>query len=392
MKALIAAEFKRILRKEIFIFFFAAVLMFSFFSTYQAVKSYELWSRNGFSASGTENLKHGKENAGKILIEKRIEELQEKKEEAFFVDETNIKKLAVLNYPNREIQDLSEKEINLFYENRLRLIEQNLNVDSRFSYTNAEKERFLNEAAKLTSLTVGFAEGWKVLNRDIGNFTPFVCILISVIIMPLFAEDSQTKMKELLCSAKNGKGKFYSAKIFTAFTSGSALYVFASFFYAIIKMLPFGFRGGGEYIQSNEETFFSVFHITYVQQFAGNFIRGYVALLFVISATVFISVLCGKIMEGNSLMCFFWALLFLTEKMANSEVNHFFADFMPLRLSGGIDFFVQNEVYRFAGKTFDGIVWCPFVTLLLSAGMIGISLLLLNRVADYRRMYYNKSR
>lgn len=56
------------------------------------------------------------------------------------------------------------------------------------------------------------------------------------------------------------------------------------------------------------------------------------------------------------------------------EVNHMFANFMPLRLSGGIDFYIQNEVYRFAGETFDAIVWCPALAFLLAAVMVVIAL------------------
>ena len=47
-------------------------------------------------------------------------------------------------------------------------------------------------------------------------------------------------------------------------------------FYFFAKMIPFGFSGGGEYIQSNEDTFFSVFRITYAEQFVWNLSRGYI--------------------------------------------------------------------------------------------------------------------
>lgn len=231
----------------------------------------------------------------------------------------------------------------------------------------------MEEARKLTGLTVGFSEGWKVLNRDMGSFIPIVLIMLSIIIMPLFADDAQTKMKELSQSTKKGKKQLDLGRNVTAFVTGSILYLFAVFFYFFVKMIPFGFSGGNEYIQSSEDTFFSIFHISYIEQFLWNCVRGYVALILVISMTLLIAVMMERIMAGMVVVCFYWMLLFIMEKMMSFEVNHLLANFMPLRLSGSIDFYIQNEIYRFAGKTFMGIVWCPVVALILSIVMIGIS-------------------
>ena len=89
--------------------------------------------------------------------------------------------------------------------------------------------------------------------------------------------------------------------------------------------------------------------------------------------TVLVSVLMERIMAGIVVMSFYWILLLLMEKMASFEVDHVFANFMPLRLSGSKDFYIQNEIYRFAGKTFDAMVWCPAVAVGLSAFMAGIA-------------------
>ncbi len=180
--------------------------------------------------------------------------------------------------------------------------------------------------------------------------------MISIIIMPLFADDAQTKMKELCQSAKNGKKRFDLARITTAFGVGSILYFAAVIFYFLVKMIPFEFSGGGEYIQSNEETFYSVFHITYAEQFVWNCSRGYIVLIFVISMTILLAVLMEKIMAGIAAVSFYWILLLIMEKMISFEVNHVFANFMPLRLSGSRDFYTNNEIYRFAGKTFQAII------------------------------------
>ena len=372
MRSIVKAESKRILKTKPFIFFLAAVFMLSVGSSYQAVKSYELWDRDGFVASGWENLAHGKENAGNRRIQEAVVMLKNI-QEAVYVDETNIEKLVVLNYSGREAGDLSEGEIDSFFEDRLRKIRRKLDESTNFDYTESEKERFMGKAGELTGLRVGFAEGWKALDRDMGSFILLVLVMISIIIMPLFAEDPQVKMKELCRSTKNGKKRLGLGRAITAFGMGSVFYFVAVTFYFLVKMAPFGFSGGGEYIQSSEDTFFSVFSITYAKQFAWNCSRGYIALIFVVSMTVLVSVLMERIMAGIVVMSFYWILLLLMEKMASFEVDHVFANFMPLRLSGSKDFYIQNEIYRFAGKTFDAMVWCPAVAVALSAFMAGIA-------------------
>lgn len=132
MRSIVKVESKRILKTELLIVFFAIVLILSVSSSYQAVKSYELWDRDGFVASGWENLKHGKENAGNRSIEEAIVMLKNT-QKAVYVDETNIEKLVSLNYSDREAGDLSDGEINSFFENRLRTIKRRLDENSNFN-------------------------------------------------------------------------------------------------------------------------------------------------------------------------------------------------------------------------------------------------------------------
>lgn len=191
--------------------------------------------------------------------------------------------------------------------------------------------------------------------------------------MPLFADDTQNKMKELTSSARNGKKRLILARFVSAFMMGSVFYLSAVVCYFVIKMLPFGFEGSGELIQSNADTFFSTYTITYWEQFLINCLRGYVTLVFVVALTVLISAMAERIMMGSAIICFFWLLLFVMEKMAQFEVNHCFANFLPLRLAGSADFYTLNEVYRFGGNSFDGIAWCLMISMGVSVIMLALA-------------------
>lgn len=374
MRAIIKIESKRIVKSVMLLVLFAAILLLSINSSYQAVKGYELWNQSGYVASGGENLKHAKKSALNIDIEQAIVMLREKGE-VVFADETNIEMLVNMIYSDKVIRELSNEEINLFLENRLRTIARRLDESIRFTYTKEEKERFLGRAGKLTSLTIGYAEGWKVLNRDMGSFVPLVMLMVSLLIMPLFADDTQNRMKELSRSTKNGKKQLAIARFLSAFMTSSVFYLLAIFCFFLIKMIPFGFSGSGELIQSNADTFFSVFPITYLEQFLINCLRGYVALIFVVALTVLISATTERIMVGSVVVCFFWLLLLVMEQMMQFEVNHWFANFMPLRLSGSADFYTANEIYHFGGSSFDGIVWCPLIALVISVVMTALTIL-----------------
>lgn len=120
MRSIVKVERKRLLTLGIVIVFFATVLLLSIYSSYQAVNSYEVWDM-GLVASGKENLSHGRKHAERKKIEEAIAILRDK-EKAVFVDETNIEKLAALNYAGRNAGDLTDDEINQFLEKRLSII------------------------------------------------------------------------------------------------------------------------------------------------------------------------------------------------------------------------------------------------------------------------------
>lgn len=369
MRAIIKIEIKRIMTKWVLFVFFCAVLLLSVRSNYYAINSYEIRDENGLVSSGPENMTHGKANGQTKEIEDAIAARKNSSQKAVYIDETNIEELVGMNYAGKAAKDLSHDEIHSFMQKRMEMIEILLEENSHISYTETEKNQFLKSAGQLTHLPVGYSEGWKILNRDIGKFIPLILVMISILIIPLFSDDAQTKMKELCRSTRNGTKCLNSAKIIVAFQIGTVLYLISIILYFMIKMFSFGLSGADLYIQSNAETFFSIYHITYLEQFLYHCILGYVALVFVIALTILAAVIMQKIMAGIVVVVFFWILLLVMEQMLQYDVNHWFANFMPLRMSDGFNYFIGNEIYRFAGDSIGSILWCPAVTLLLSIMM-----------------------
>lgn len=140
----------------------------------------------------------------------------------------------------------------------------------------------------------------------------------------------------------------------------------------VIKMIPFGFEGWNQCIQSNSKMFFSVYPITNLQQFFLNGMIGLAALLFAVSFLIFITVFMEKVMSSAVVFIFFWILLLLFDQMYLWPVNHFFANFMPLRMTSFSHYYIGNEIYRVFGVSLSCMVW----SILLSGLIAGILLLL----------------
>lgn len=377
MKAIIRVEGRRILTIGITIMFFMILLLFSISSSYQAVRRYEVWDETGLAVSGLKNLEQSRKNLLGKDIEESLVTLKQADNPIAYIDETNMELLVSMNYGGKTIQELSKKEIESFYSKRLSNVQEMLDYSSRITYTEKEKNKLMERAGQLSELSMDFAEGWKVINREMGTFILIMLVLISIIIVPLFGTDSQTKMKELYRSTRYGKRHLDYARIVIAFGVGIILYSLGIILYFIIKMLPFGLTGWNEYIQSNADTFFSPYYITYLRQFLLNILFGFVALIFTISLTILVAVLAEGIMTGAVVITFFWILLIVAEQMAQYSVNHWFANFMPLRTTAFMHYYVENELYRFWGNSISSMMWCPSITVLLSVLMLVLSMVCL---------------
>ena len=83
----------------------------------------------------------------------------------------------------------------------------------------------------------------------------------------------------------------------------------------VIRMIPFGLDGAMQYIQSNMTTFFSIFNMTYLQQFFANVAVGFIALFFDVCLLILITVVMDKMMNSAVVFVLFWITLLLFDQM-----------------------------------------------------------------------------
>ena len=77
-------------------------------------------------------------------------------------------------------------------------------------------------------------------------------------------------------------------------------------------------------------------------------------------------------MNSAVVFAFFWITLLLFDQMYLWQVNHYFANFMPLRLTAFSHYYTGNEVYRIFGFSLSVLSW----SILLSGLLAGIMLFL----------------
>lgn len=367
-------ERKRILNIRTFLVFLLIVMLFAVYSTYSVLQSYNVPGPAGIAVTWRENLDHAKTNLQGEQIELELRKLMHQQEGEFiYVDERNLVELVSANYDGQSIRDLSDEDINSFYSRRLSNIRAMLEESQRILYTEKEMQQFMQSAGQVTEIKLGYAEGWKVLNNDMGIFVVFLLILISVLLLPLFGIDPKSNMKELYRGTKYGKKPLDHARILSAFLIGVFLYVSGISLFFILKMAPFGLGGWNQHIQSNRNTFFSLYHITNLQQFLLNVMIGLVALVFVVSMVIFIEVFMEKIMTSAVVYVFFWILLLLFDQMHLWPVNHYFANFMPFRMTSFSHYYTGNEIYRILGVSLPCMTWSIVLSGLFAGIMIFVA-------------------
>lgn len=358
MFRIIKVEAKRILDIRMLFLFLVVCIVLSGISSFFAVKGYQIPDEHGIAVTWQENLAHAKEaSQGKSIGMEYLSEMKGEIEQPLYVDEQSLTEIVIRNYEGKPLQELSDEEISNFYARRLYNIRIMLEENGRISYTQKEKERLMQKAENVSEVSMEYAEGWRVLNRDMGSYVPILLVLIAVILMPLVGSDIKTNMKEIYRSAKYGKRQLDHSRIVAAFLTGSFLYLVGIIIYFFIKILPFGMRGGTQLIQSNPETFFSIYNITNCQQFILNMFIGYVALLFTISLMLFIMTFMEKVMTGAVVFTFFWILLLVFNQLYLWEINHYFANFMPLRMTDFSHYYIGNEIYRVFGSSLSCMSW-----------------------------------
>ena len=372
-------ECKRIVSRIILLGFLVFVLVVSVYESQRNLNRYNVRSTQGIAISWKDNLSGAKSASRGLYLDKKcMESLRENANLYGYLNGDNIMELIAYNYERKTLEELSDNEMDRFFQIRAETIHENLVLDTKMDYTDEEIADFMDKAESLSALSMEYAEGWKALAEKMGNFVFLIVIMISVLVLPLFGRDPAVRMEELVRSSRYGKKQLDMARITAAYLTATVLYVCSIVIYFIIVMLPFGFDGANQPIQSNARTFYSLYKITYLQQFLWNLFRGYVVLIFMVSLTLIVTILLKNILAGASVIALFLVMLVIFDQVYLYPVNHWFTNFMPVRMTDFRHFYTGNELYRICGLSISCMSWSIVVSLILSAICLASGLIALH--------------
>lgn len=378
---IIRLECKRIMGRMVFGGFLAFVLVLSVYDSHRNLNRYNLYEEGG---TWKDNLSEArKASEGLYLDRECMEGLREDAYRYGYVNGENIMELVTVNY-GKPLEELSDDEMEHFFQTRADTIHENLVLDEEKGYTDEDIANFMDNADSLSSLSMGYAEGWKALEETMGNFVFLLVIAISVLALPLFGRDPAVKMEEMVRSSRYGKWQLDRARITAAYLTATSLYTCSMAVYFVIVMLPFGFDGANQPIQSNVRTFFSLYDITYMQQFLWNLFRGYVVLVLMVSLALFVTILLRNILASGSVIAIFMVMLVIFNQIYLYPVNHWFANFMPVRMTDFWHFYTGYELYRICGVSISCMSWSIVVSFMISVGLLvaGLTVLHVYRKKD----------
>lgn len=376
MREIIYVEWRRVLPFWTWLLLTAAILVYAVYDNEMEKNRYDYVDHNGELIDGGEILKDAMQDKKAYLIEDMLHQGAEGSLLEGSFTFVKAQDFATKNY-GRQMEELTSLEIAEFGQKRLAHIRQTLEESSTVSYSRQEIASLVAKAGLEYPIMVGYAVGWISLNCGMDQFVPLLLFGISILLIPLFGEDSKTRMGEFILSAKRGRMPLAYARILTAFGTGSVLYLYGVAEYAFIKLSAFGVDGGDLLIQSDETMLFSVYPVSYIQQFFQNCGMGYWALLVAISFTLLICIIVKKALASSAVLCFCWIFLLIGEQMSIYITNHCFFNFMPYRMARFGHYYLENDLYRIGGLSISSMIWTACVAAMITMAVLGIDILFL---------------
>ncbi|PXV91557.1 ABC-2 family transporter [Lachnotalea glycerini] len=187
---------------------------------------------------------------------------------------------------------LSTSQSNQFYQNRIKQIKEWANSDENdaLRYTEKEREYFIHSAETLeTPFAYSYMDGWKEIFNGGALVLFCVMLVLCIIIAPVFCNEYQSGMDNILMSSQYGRSKVAYAKVFSSYIITTVVYWSSVLLYNLSVLLVYGTDGANCIIQTNRGFWKSFYHLTNIQALGVSLGLAYLGSLLMVSLTMFIS-------------------------------------------------------------------------------------------------------
>ena len=365
MKEILRVERKRILNLKSLSIIILIVLVSSIFSTVKLLGKYNIYDSSGkLEITSKENLSKSKGKENIILDEKAIKDVVDRKDSSKYLYNSGLTRLVSSNYVQKKLEDVTEAEIDGFYNIRIDNL-KTISGSTRVEYTKEELKHVVSKGESLkTPLKVGYAEGWKTLNNEMVDFITIILVFISILVIPVFAEDQKTKMRELYISSKHGKKSLIKYRIVAGIQVGAILYSISILVFSCVRLIGFGVKGYNLPIQNSIKYFLTTYNITYLEQFLINMVIGFIAMLVLVSLTYLFTVIVNQILSGAVLVAFSWIIM-ATIPVISFRMQHYFNNFLPYNMVDFNNYYKLNEVYTVLGEIIPSVLCVSIVGIII---------------------------
>ncbi|MGL4656481.1 MAG: hypothetical protein ACRCWM_11495 [Sarcina sp.] len=371
MKDVIRVERKRILSNKKILTIVAFTLIFSLLKTLNVVKQFNIYNAKGeVEISAMENLKRSRNEPVKELNKNEINDVVVRKDKSKYLYNSELTRLVSLNFPEKKLIEITQADMKNFYDKRAENIVKQLKYSGK-EYSREQLEYIKEKAEMNESLKVGYAKGWEYLNNSMTDIVLVILVLVTVILIPLFGVDPKIKMQELNIVSRNGRQVLMSSRVVVGIGVSSFLYGIIILVFSLVNFSFLGIKGFNLPIQNSIRTFFSIYDLTYLEQFILNLIFGFLAMLLVVIIVMFVTVIFNQIITSGVVLTFIWVVMLMIPQ-DNFMMNHYIANFLPYNITDFNKYYLDYEFYNVFGNEVLELRFIFFIILIKFAILIFI--------------------
>lgn len=205
------------------------------------------------------------------------------------------------------------------YERRITNLENWLASDeAKDRYSEAKKEFFIDQYNGLeTPMYYEDSDGWQSLLEYSQTVIMLTMLILSFLVCNIFAGEYHLKAASVFLSSFEGRRKGVRAKLLGGLALISIVYWAAVILYTVVVLSALGSDGWNCPIQASLYGWKSLYNITFLEDYIMTILGGYIGVLFILSAELFISVLTRSAVVS---ITFPFIVLFLPSFLGNIDV------------------------------------------------------------------------
>ncbi len=169
------------------------------------------------------------------------------------------------------------------------------------------------------SVILGYCDGWDKMLSSMGNVLAILlCLLIVIILSPVFSEEYSCHTDSVIYAARYGKTKLVTAKIIASLEMVIGMYIIFLLLNAVLYMGIYGGQGWNVNIQSSLHYASSAYDLTFLQMFLISVILNILGLVAMTIITLFISAKLNTpvtALIASCVVCFLPVLFDFTESV-----------------------------------------------------------------------------